>query len=373
MQRTKTTKLLIVLCLVLAINTASKAQVTIGMGSPPLDGVVLQLKQNDNKDENSNKGLILPRVDLEVEDKLYPMLKDNAEYNADPSTLDKSHIGLVVYNTTKNETFCPGLYVWDTKLWKPVFSQPIKKDITVKDADGNTYTAKWFSYGQCSFKGAYWITSNLYTTKDTNGNYLSEHGEPARINPAVTNQSSEAKHIIKVPEKKDLIYPTDYDQEIEYNMNKTIKVLHRFEYVQKFGLLYRPDQAKTVCPKGWQLPNKEDWENLANSYGANNTGKHLKIDDNTYSEIASGYTQSWDGYPTDVPENSGFNAYPAGSSSFDGTSESASGFGANTLFAVDSPTNTFASLSQDRNDLILLENGDASSQHTYVSVRCIKK
>jgi uncharacterized protein (TIGR02145 family) len=37
--------------------------------------------------------------------------------------------------------------------------------------------------------------------------------------------------------------------------------------VPKYGYLYNWETAKTVCPAGWHLPNKEEFETLLNNFG----------------------------------------------------------------------------------------------------------
>lgn len=91
------------------------SQVTIGSSKTPVEGALLQLKENENIGDNSTKGLLLPRVELLRKDKLSPML-DNSNFSDNVTT----HRGLMVYNTSllTNENLFPGLYVWDGKKWK---------------------------------------------------------------------------------------------------------------------------------------------------------------------------------------------------------------------------------------------------------------
>ncbi|MBB4034745.1 hypothetical protein GGR21_000632 [Dysgonomonas hofstadii] len=106
-----------------------QAQVTIGSGAEPQNGALLQLKETENENDNSVRGLLYPRVSLFKANELFPMYgmpgNENATYTTDKATVNKSHIGLVVFNTTDNPTqtqerdvFTPGLYIWDGSLWK---------------------------------------------------------------------------------------------------------------------------------------------------------------------------------------------------------------------------------------------------------------
>lgn len=95
----------------------TKAQVTIGSNVTPNMGALLDLKENANKDTNSKRGLMLPRVNLKEIGNLYPMFTDG-----DPSYTDTEktlHIGLIVYNLTDDPAngLCPGPYVWEDNQW----------------------------------------------------------------------------------------------------------------------------------------------------------------------------------------------------------------------------------------------------------------
>ena len=39
-------------------------------------------------------------------------------------------------------------------------------------------------------------------------------------------------------------------------------------YCKKYGRLYDWKTAVTVCPKGWKLPSREDWDNLGEAVGS---------------------------------------------------------------------------------------------------------
>ncbi|GAB6118996.1 hypothetical protein [Dysgonomonas termitidis] len=59
-----------------------QAQVTIGSGIPPSMGALLDLKEYDsaNGESNSTKGLLLPRVNLTDWRSLYPMFSTDPDY-----------------------------------------------------------------------------------------------------------------------------------------------------------------------------------------------------------------------------------------------------------------------------------------------------
>ncbi|OQY05762.1 MAG: hypothetical protein B6I20_00605 [Bacteroidetes bacterium 4572_117] len=47
--------------------------------------------------------------------------------------------------------------------------------------------------------------------------------------------------------------------------------------VAKFGYLYNWETAKTVCPNGWRLPTKKDFETLLNNYGGKGNASYVKL------------------------------------------------------------------------------------------------
>jgi uncharacterized protein (TIGR02145 family) len=84
---------------------------------------------------------------------------------------------------------------------------------------------------------------------------------------------------------------------------------------KKYGRLYDWEIAKTVCPKGWRLPSREDWDYLGQAVGGEKSpvdigntdwygaGKKLKsksgwykngngTDDNGFSALPGGYRYS---------------------------------------------------------------------------------
>ncbi|MDM1349831.1 hypothetical protein HX017_14120 [Myroides marinus] len=96
-------------------------QVTIGVGEPPMGGAILQIKTIEGvkgAGENSNKGVLLPRVGLKDMKMLYPMF----EVGYDKSLQDPLHVGLVVFNTNANllDSNGIGMYFWNGQSWKPL-------------------------------------------------------------------------------------------------------------------------------------------------------------------------------------------------------------------------------------------------------------
>jgi uncharacterized protein (TIGR02145 family) len=106
---------------------------------------------------------------------------------------------------------------------------------------------------------------------------------------------------------------------------------------EKYGLLYDWETAKTVCPPGWYLPSREDWEflvfsargkmksdDLADNHWRD-AGKKLKADngwndftdDRDYAVMTRGNRRPYESYHFEVKEGNGtddygFSALPGG-------------------------------------------------------------
>lgn len=117
--------IIIGLCLLLSIGSA-KSQVTIGSHTLPNKGALLDLKQEEKTDgsANSQKGLMLPRVNLTDVDKLLPMFDGDADYIGNVANKktdeDKKHTGLWVYHTDNCSLKGSGVYVWDGTAWQKI-------------------------------------------------------------------------------------------------------------------------------------------------------------------------------------------------------------------------------------------------------------
>jgi len=87
-----------------------QSQVTIGSGEAPLKGAILDLKEDDNTEKNSSKGLGLPRVELSSPTIL--TVDDNSNRN--------KYKGLTVYNLSTVNGLAKGTYTWDGTKWMQV-------------------------------------------------------------------------------------------------------------------------------------------------------------------------------------------------------------------------------------------------------------
>ncbi len=114
-------------------------QVTIGSGTAPRKGALLDLKDSDshtNPQVTANKGFAMPRVKLTDMDNLYPMFTgDESDY----ATQKMSHVGLIVYNISGESIprcapIPDGLYSWDGEKWRSIWSpdEPVSIDLGTK-------------------------------------------------------------------------------------------------------------------------------------------------------------------------------------------------------------------------------------------------
>lgn len=128
-------RIFVAICLfaITSFTTILYGQVTIGSGKPPVTGALLDLKEYDLADLDSDNGttasmgLNLPRVRLADWDKLLPMfdsIKDVNTYrkagvNYSKANEDARHIGLIVYNLTEDpdKGLTEGLYCWNGRKW----------------------------------------------------------------------------------------------------------------------------------------------------------------------------------------------------------------------------------------------------------------
>jgi len=101
---------------------------------------------------------------------------------------------------------------------------------------------------------------------------------------------------------------------------------------KKYGRLYAWQTAvKMVCPSGWRLPSRNDWDDLGRAAGGERkpddkgnidwygAGKKLKA--------KSGWNNRKDGSGGNGTDDFGFSALPGGSRGFDGDFYDAGGFG----------------------------------------------
>ena len=359
-----------VLLIVATSLTNLNAQVTVGSSDTPVAGALLQLKEDENAGSNSKKGLGLPKVQLADISKLIMGANEILDTD-DGGDQYAKHIGLMVYASQKFGTspvYCPGIYVWEGDKWAPLSPQPeANPDITMTDADGNVYNARWFGDPCTPNGGLYWMRSNLYSTqKGTGGSF----GTPVRLNPG--NYDGEAVDVVEVSSPSNLTrvitrYGVDANLAVSEAFN--IRAQSFLDYAKEYGLSYTWAQASVACPPGWRLPTVAEMQSLRDMYGGAtsaapklrkaSTWKHYYTSsDNRYTITQWGAA---DGSTT--PDFSGFDAVPAGMVENDGRARL---FGQYTYWW--SSTNTLGIGMWDTNNF----NTSISTTNPYMSVRCVQ-
>ncbi|GAB6007418.1 fibrobacter succinogenes major paralogous domain-containing protein [Dysgonomonas reticulitermitis] len=106
-----------------------QAQITIGSGIESQKAALLDLKTRqgtaaitavtDPDNVSSDKGLLLPRVQLENISTLEPFIPDDdPDFIANTGNLKERLAGLMVYNITLDGTIYPAVYTWNGAQWR---------------------------------------------------------------------------------------------------------------------------------------------------------------------------------------------------------------------------------------------------------------
>ena len=260
------------------------AQVTIGSNEVPASGALLQLKdvtQISDDNANSSKGLMMPRMELNAVDQLFPMFdevqgqyyrKDGIDF--DKATEDNSHRGLMVFNVKESDELCRGLHVWDGNYWVPVKINPQENVVNydpatgiLKDIQGNSYTTGTFG------TAGVWMTQNLRQTK-----YL-KCGELRDFKTNTAGQDS------------------DYERQFGYPnlLGQSISDPSYYNARTELGLLYNwcaatnrinatsdevaiDVRVQGICPAGWHIPSIQEYVALINEINQN-TSKYASVAD----------------------------------------------------------------------------------------------
>ncbi len=189
-----------ILAISILIVPVTKAQVTIGSADPPVKGALLQLKENESLNENSTKGLILPRVQLSDKENLFPMFSDTDPDYADPghkAEQDKLHVGLVVYNTNTCLPFGKGVFVWNGQRWTAISKPGIEGYSTIASLpdtlhiasgmDKRTWEPSIMSFNYSSSQSPAW--SNFSAIAGYNGLTFTDPATQISPYPSIWNNS----------------------------------------------------------------------------------------------------------------------------------------------------------------------------------------
>lgn len=250
-------KKLSIICLGIFIPyIIAKGQVTIGMDKPANSGALLDLKQEDTPGANSSKGLLLPRVNLESVNNLYPMFSKGYDKN----TKDLTHIGLTVYNI--NNCFSEGVgpYAWDGNKWNLLIQRDQSEILSFEDQDGNTFFARRFG------DAGIWMTQNLAAKKYDP--IRDKEGETLYTNFKIRYPNNDSQLVADHPWMGVFYdFKTTTNNASKDEMDKT--------------------QIQGVCPHGWHVPSTYEWYDLETEI-IKYTDKYTTLD---YAYTDKGITQ----------------------------------------------------------------------------------
>lgn len=260
------------------------SQVTIGSTEKPVEGALLHLKnllEDPVTKVNANKGLLLPRVELESIDNLYPMFSDqDGNANSDYNELEKKeyqdniHTGLLIYNTSRCvDNLKEGPVVWNGEKWINITET---QGVYLLEDDRGIGHNETYLVGDFG-KAGIWMLENLRAKKyapRTQENEIIVKELPAT--PSLGNYEEQDN-----PYEVAWAYPA-------LNDNNDINNQTIFDLSPRIGLLYTaaatnskvPDpninegsisipDIQGICPKGWHLPSDLEWTDLENEISMN--------------------------------------------------------------------------------------------------------
>ncbi len=150
------------------------SQVTIGSGNIPVDGALLDIKENTSSGANSTRGFLFPRVSLTTVN----ALNDISGVDPADATAKLAHTGLSVYNTNISFTGGAGLNMWDGEKWVNIqASEPINTNLagivnpgaSLLSANLISPATNWqvfpYSTALIDTNGEYNTTSGVFTAK----------------------------------------------------------------------------------------------------------------------------------------------------------------------------------------------------------------
>lgn len=295
-------------CIIYVSGSVSlSGQVTIGSDKVAVSGALLQLKQfeTDNVQSdglsNANKGLGMPCVSLQA------LNGDLAtSLGLTPGSLDKdTHVGLTVYNASDIcASIAAGTYVWNGTLWQYLggslkrTNQASFDQITgiLTDYEGNQYRTKVFGSKR-------WMTQNLRAIRKADG---------ACIDPIDGLRFNPGKNSTIMPVAQIRVLGSVPSGNVTYTENGVLKMMTNEDFITVFGLFYTWNQAMVACPAGWHLPSAQDWNDLVATLGATDIGAKLRGNTGaSYKANDSGSAYTW-GMSDPVVPISGFDILPAG-------------------------------------------------------------
>jgi len=157
------------------------------------------------------------------------------------------------------------------------------------------------------------------------------------------------------------------------------------ENCEKYGALYTSDEAKKVCPSGWHLPSKKEWQTLINFAGGDKVaGKKLKAtrpDENckyTTEETTGRGNVIVTEHNECATDEFGFSAlWYTSASWWEGNATSDGWWGANKVYCKMGNGHSiileeYSAPSRRLSVLDEYNDGEKNSDDAYYSVRCVK-
>lgn len=311
--------------LFLNISLAS-SQITIGSTIPPARGAILDLKQTDAITENSNKGLLLPRVEITDLSKLKMGDNEINDTDADGNQYSK-HKGLLVYNTNQDycvagEPILKGLYVWDGEEWQKMGSgsEHLGEGVYLftDTRDNQQYLAREFFYNDNGtiVSAGDWMLQNLAFNPllHPSDEYL-DYAETLGYSGGNQPEKADKKWFYYAIEKKYTpptipALPLDWER---YRFNGILytygaatnrSTILEFNQAQAtpLGDAPGPDEVEVIgpsgiapnkyvqgiCPPGWHLPSDREWNELERALYNNPT---------SYSTVTEAESSLWPNIP----------------------------------------------------------------------------
>ncbi|NDV67832.1 hypothetical protein D0T66_02845 [Dysgonomonas sp. 25] len=311
------------IAILIALFAASnlQAQVTIGSGENPNAGALLDLKM-DNQGM-STKGLVLPRVTLNMLNPGTPAGLAASIGGSGAWDMD-GHIGLAVYNSASRETdpsieTCPGIHIWDGSEWQAIIPYPptsetrVLQSVTPKGlthlnpanasdpmwaflgkSPGNyplgyigaftdsrpgdtpqTYHYTRFYVGYTSVDSLFQITRNrscdqnpakaVVATETTTGEFTFEDGVWMGENLRATRMpDGTALTLTSYTSANSLDFYYSYPD--NQAANKNLGVFYNYYTASGGGITGIEDYSRFqgICPNGWFLPTDHHWTDLEN-------------------------------------------------------------------------------------------------------------
>ena len=264
-------------------------QVTIGSGIEPVQGALLDLKQEQKNDgtKNSAKGMMLPRVKLTDRNKLTggpagsPAIKGVANTGDDVLT----HIGLTVYNVY--EDACngtpKGVFVWNGAQWQPLSggnggsgSLGAGVDIFTDTRDNEQYltgefgtAGRWFleNLRYLPADGSIILSSNSdATAPPDNKTYFYPEGAPGNIYPNYPSTWEPRQGLLynwnaATAGKNEIPAYQSLDQRQD-NTVSGIPGPNEVETLYETTPGTKNGKIQGLCPAGWHVPSDRDWNLL---------------------------------------------------------------------------------------------------------------